>query len=60
MSPMNSGARAKIMIKIGELSSRLGAMERRMGAIDPNSRPVLEIGIGAIRRELSDLSRQLR
>jgi hypothetical protein len=60
MSPINSGSRARIMIRIEELASRLGTMERRFAACSPNSRPVLEIGMNAIRRELSDLSRQLR
>jgi len=60
MSPINSGGRAKIMIRIEELSSRLGAMERQVTAANPNSRPILEVGMSAIRRELSDLSRQLR
>jgi hypothetical protein len=48
------------MLKIEELSSRLGAMERKMTAASPNARPILEVGMTAIRRELSDLSRQLR
>ena len=60
MSPINSGSRARIMIKIEELSSRLGAMERQFTAANPNSRPIIEVGMTAIRRELSDLSRQLR
>ncbi len=60
MSPINSGSRARIMIKIDELASRLGAMERQFPAANPNSRPILEVGMSAIRRELTDLSRQLR
>ncbi len=60
MSPVNSGSRAHIMIKIERLAIRLGAVERRMIAADPNARPVLEIGATAIRQELANLSRQLR
>ena len=60
MSPINSGNRARIMLKIEELSSRLGALERRHGVAHPNSKAILEVGMSAIRRELSDLSRQLR
>lgn len=60
MSPINSGGRARIMLKIEELSSRLGALERQHGSATPNSRPILEVGMSAIRRELSTLSRQLR
>ena len=60
MSPVNSGSRARIMIRIGRLSSRLGAVERRMTAAGPNTRPILEVGASAIRQELANLSRQLR
>jgi hypothetical protein len=60
MSPINRGGRARILIRIEELASRLGAMERRMGAAHPNSRPILEVGMSAIRQEICDLSRQLR
>ncbi len=60
MSPVNSGSRARIMIKIDRLASRLGAVERRMTAADPNARPILEVGATAIRQELANLSRQLR
>ena len=60
MSPISRGGRARIMIRIEELASRLGAMERRMGAVNPNSRPILEVGMSAIREEIATLSRQLR
>ena len=60
MSPVTRGSRARIMVAIERLSSRLGAMERQLTAADPNARPVLEIGCTAIRQELSNLSRQLR
>jgi hypothetical protein len=48
------------MLRIEELASRLGAMERDLVAANPNSRPILEVGMNAIRLELSNLSRQLR
>ncbi|MHC4914820.1 MAG: hypothetical protein ACYTGB_04955 [Planctomycetota bacterium] len=60
MSPMNRGSRARIMLRIEELASRLGAMERQLTAANPNSRPILEVGMSAIRLELSNLSRQLK
>jgi hypothetical protein len=60
MSPVDSGSRARILIRIGELASRLGAMERQLCAASPNTRPILEVGTSAIRQELADLSRMLR
>ena len=60
MSPINSGNRARILIRIEELATRLGAMERRMTSADPNNRPILEVGLSALRSEISNLSRQLR
>ena len=60
MSPMTRGSRARIMLRIEELASRLGVMERELVAANPNSRPILEVGMNAIRLELSNLSRQLR
>jgi hypothetical protein len=60
MSPVTCGNRARIMLQIERLSSRLGALDRQMTAADPNSRPILEIGRTAIQRELMNLSRQLR
>jgi hypothetical protein len=60
MSPITTGSRARILIKIESLSSRLGAIERQMTAADPNSRPILEVGRSAIQQELMNLSRQLR
>lgn len=60
MSPMTSGSRARILIKIERLSSRLGALDRQMTSADPNSRPILEVGRSAIRQELMNLSRMLR
>ena len=60
MSPVTSGSRARVLMQIERLSSRLGALERRLGAADPSSRPILEVGCHAIRQELSNLSRLLR
>lgn len=60
MSPMTSGSRARILIRIERLSSQLGAMERQATSAEPNSRPILEVGCQAIRQELSNLSRLLR
>ena len=60
MSPVNSWSHARILIRIEELASRLGAMERRLCAAGPDQRPVLEVGASAIRQELTDLSRMLR
>jgi hypothetical protein len=60
MSPINRGSRARILIRIEELATRLGSMERQLGAAGPNMRPIIEVGMHAIRRELSDLSRRLR
>ena len=60
MSPVTSGSRARVMIQIERLSSRLGALERQLSAADPSARPILEVGCNAIRQELSSLSRQLR
>ena len=60
MSPLNRGNRARIMIRIEELSSRLGALERQATAAPPAHRPILEVGANAIRKELSNLSRMLR
>jgi hypothetical protein len=57
---MTSGSRARILLKIERLSSRLGALDRQMTAADPNSRPILEVGRSAIQQELMNLSRQLR
>jgi hypothetical protein len=60
MSPVTRGNRARIMMQIERLSSRLGALERQLTAADPNARPILEVGRNAIRQEISNLSRQLR
>jgi hypothetical protein len=60
MSPVTSGSRARILVQIERLSSRLGALERQLTAADPNARPILEVGRAAIRQEISNLSRQLR
>ena len=60
MSPMNRGGRARIMMRIQQLSSQLGAMERQASAAGPNMRPILEVGVSAIRQALSNLSRMLR
>jgi hypothetical protein len=60
MSPVFSGKRVRILIRIEELASRLGAMERQLCAANPNMRPILEVGASAIRQELTDLSRMLR
>jgi hypothetical protein len=60
MSPVTSGSRARVLMQIERLSSRLGALERQLTAADPHSRPILEVGCHAIRQELSNLSRLLR
>ena len=60
MSPVTSGNRARIMMEIERLSSRLGALERQLTAADPNARSILEVGASAIRQEISNLSRKLR
>ncbi len=60
MCPLDIGSRARIMIRIQELARRLGALKRRMHSAPPNNKPVLQVGMSAIQREIADLSRKLR
>ncbi|HOX07886.1 MAG TPA: hypothetical protein PK280_15910 [Planctomycetota bacterium] len=60
MSPAIDSTRARVLLQIERLASRLGALERQLTAAGPHSRPILEVGCNAIRQELSNLSRRLR
>jgi hypothetical protein len=60
MSPLDSGMRARILIRMQELAKRLGALQRQLPAAPPGARPVIEVGIAAITHEISELSRLLR
>ncbi|MHC4914821.1 MAG: hypothetical protein ACYTGB_04960 [Planctomycetota bacterium] len=60
MCPLDSGSRARILIRIQELARRLGALKRRLHAAPPANKTVLVVGMGAIQREIADLSRKLR
>jgi hypothetical protein len=60
MTRYNAQSRARIIIRIQELAQRLGALSRELTTASSSRRPALEVGVNALKREIAQLSRQLR
>ena len=56
---MSTEAKARAMVKVAELSTKLGIIDRKIKAASPSKRQVLEVQSETLKRALTMVSREL-